>query len=319
MPAPRRLSTPFPGKGRTISVKEYLELPKNNYLEDATINSYIKKTTLTLLENHQNLWEYNATVVEEKWALLGIEVYEKTGMLVKTDDIWTIYDNIKKVVRKKMRISINKGKTHEEMEQFLNEYDYFKYFKYYYNSIPHYEAELRDRTKKRKANKEEPEMEVDIPNGERNQVKKQARTRKANRSARELAQQEEETEDFIEDNAANHAVDNLPTRARTSETSAVSRSRAREQAPTMERTPMIDQPEIQIIGQASLQGTAGDFLALQIRNLLQTNPERANLITSTINKTIGVLRAGNCEDSHDVFEDLLSGEKSMRENVLVIC
>lgn len=235
-----------------------------------------------------------------------------------------------------MRISINKGKTHEEMEQFLNEYDYFKYFKYYYNSIPHYEAELRDRTKKRKANKEEPEMEVDIPNGERNQVKKQARTRKANRSARELAQQEEETEDFIEDNAANHAVDNLPTRARTSETSAVSRSRAREQAPTMERTPMIDQPEIQIIGQvqivffnfstrkyhliflkfqASLQGTAGDFLALQIRNLLQTNPERANLITSTINKTIGVLRAGNCEDSHDVFEDLLSGEKSMRENV----
>lgn len=83
LPRPPRPTTPLPPISHCITMADYLLLENTKFHKTATRAPKIKKVLLSLLKDRPEIWDRKAQFSAKNWQNLGVEVYERTGYIVR--------------------------------------------------------------------------------------------------------------------------------------------------------------------------------------------------------------------------------------------
>ncbi|CCD61998.1 LIn-8 Domain containing [Caenorhabditis elegans] len=144
MHPPPRAITPLPPATHQITLEEYKEREKKDYYRDATKDASVKKVVLSLLKDHPGMWQNGNRFQPEKWRALGVDVYQRTGQIVRVNDMRKMLVMGKSVLKKKIAICIRDKKLDRAAtEKDLWYWEYYRHFLYYRETLGQFEANLR--------------------------------------------------------------------------------------------------------------------------------------------------------------------------------
>ncbi|CCD69482.1 Alcohol dehydrogenase transcription factor myb/sant-like protein [Caenorhabditis elegans] len=143
-PPPPRAITPLPPATHRITMDEYKKREKKDYYRDATKDASVKKVVLSLLKDYPDMWQNGNRFQTRKWRALGVEVYQRTGQIVGVDDMRKMFMSGKTVLKQKITFCIRNMKMDRAAtEADLQNWEYYRHFLYYRQTLGKFEAKLR--------------------------------------------------------------------------------------------------------------------------------------------------------------------------------
>ncbi|CCD64809.1 MADF domain-containing protein [Caenorhabditis elegans] len=129
-----------------MNATDYRKLTEHIEGTKFPMDNLIKKVFLNILEPKEDLWNSNQKIDRERWETVGIELFQRTGILVSVDQMRSGFRSIKSNLGQRLHNCVQSGMSRIQTELELQKWELFQDLRFYYDKLYKYRQLRAERT-----------------------------------------------------------------------------------------------------------------------------------------------------------------------------